>query len=154
MDGRVIAEQYLGLAVGAALVLLGLIMVVSHRRSWKKQQHDAEISDLDLGYYNRRYYRRLQTSGLLILIGILIAVGDTVIAWREAPGMFVAYWGLVLALAVWVILLALADLAATNHHSRTAIRAARQRHEELRAEIARLTASRSRNQDSQSDTAR
>ena len=151
MDGRVVAEQYLGLGVGAALMLLGLILIVSHRRSWHKQQHDAEISEADLGYYSRRYRWRLQTSGLLILIGMLIAVGDTVIIWRKAPGMFVAYWGLVLALAIWVILLALADLSATNQHSRTAIRAARQRHEELRAEIARLTASRTHRQDSQSE---
>lgn len=125
-------------AVGATLIVTGLLLLRSHRRSWALQQQDPECDPEDLKHYRRRYRRRLQTSGLLVVLGVLIPAGDQFIP-ANAPGIFTAWVGLVLLLTLQMIGLGLSDMLATATHSQAALaRIHRKQHElEGSAQMAR-----------------
>lgn len=99
-----------GLVVGILLVVSALLMLWSHVRTWQSRRSDPEIDEADRSFWYRQYVRRMQASGLMLLIGLLIPLGDSLIPWRKAPALFAIYWMFVLALVGWVILLAVSDL--------------------------------------------
>ncbi|MCA9116415.1 MAG: hypothetical protein KDA79_15120 [Planctomycetaceae bacterium] len=117
-------------AVGVALIIAGVLMIRSHRLTWAKQQQDPETDEFDRSHYRRRYQRRLQTSGLLVVLGVLIPAGDLLIP-ADAPRLFTAWVALILILTIWVIVLGMGDMLATTAHSRVAIARIRQKQEEL-----------------------
>ncbi|MCA9020207.1 MAG: hypothetical protein KDA74_08705, partial [Planctomycetaceae bacterium] len=60
----------------------------------------------------------MQTSSLLIVIGFLIVIGDSpYMPWKLYPGLFAAYWGGILLIALWVILCAIGDMSASRIRS-------------------------------------
>jgi len=95
-----------------AVIALGLGMLISHLRSWRRVQGQLAAGD-ERRHFRRRFLRRLQTSALLTLAGIALVVGQ-LISPRAWPTLFVFFWCGVALLLAWVILLALADAAATR----------------------------------------
>ncbi|MBI1309724.1 hypothetical protein GC176_00340 [bacterium] len=102
---------------GGGLVVLGIGMMIGHSRSWKRQQADASVDDLDRIHYANRFRRRMQTSALIAIVGALLAVGDIFI-WRFGPAVSTVFWLLILLLVCWVALLGVGDMTAIQSHSR------------------------------------
>jgi hypothetical protein len=131
-------------AVGVGLVLLGGWLMSSHWRSWREHARDDSLDESDLRYYRNQFRRRVQASGIILLLGILIPIGDRIIPLnRNDASVATLYWLVVLALTCWVLLLAMLDLVATRAHSRVAIshlKLLREKQRALQAEADRLRA--------------
>jgi hypothetical protein len=123
------------LSVGVALVGLGVSAMISHVRSWRRMRDNAELGDEERTYYYRRYRRRLQISGMLAILGILIGVGDVILPWQQRPLWPTLYWIGVLLLTGWVLLLGIADLVSTAAYSRAQLARVRQQQRELERHI-------------------
>jgi len=96
---------------GGVLLLIGAVMLRSQRRA--RNVAEQSSSDVERLFLLRRIRRRVQVAGLILLVGIMIPIGDS-ISWKEAPGTFAVYWMIVLGLAIWIGLLAMGDMAATR----------------------------------------
>lgn len=130
--------------VGGGLILLGLWLITSHWRSWQAHAIDESLDESELRYYRHQFRRRIQASGIILLLGFLVPIGDFVIPWKANDASLAAlYWLMVLALTCWMLLLAMGDLVATRAHSRrtlSRLRDLKQKQRELQAEADRLRA--------------
>jgi hypothetical protein len=125
---------------GAALAVGGLVMMRRHLSTWRGEKNDPGLDDADRFYYFRRYRRRMQTSAMIAVIGVLIALGDTVLPLilgnhRHFRLVFGSYWGAVLLLTGWVIVMALSDLVSASAHSRVALSRVRLKQRELEKQL-------------------
>ena len=73
----------------------------------------AEIDSREREFRRRQYRRRMQTSAMLGVLGVAILIGQLLMIWLTSRTFLVIYWSGVLLLLLWVVLLALADMAAT-----------------------------------------
>jgi len=96
---------------GGVLLLIGALMLRSQRHA--RNVAEESSSETERMFLLRRIRRRIQVAGMILLIGMMILIGDS-ISWKEAPGTFAVYWMIVLGLAVWIGLLAMGDMAATR----------------------------------------
>ena len=71
------------LAVAVALVAIGISLMSSHVRSWRRQQNDPTLEEHDRDYYRRRYRRRMQISAMLAVLGVLIGLGDALLPFQK-----------------------------------------------------------------------
>ncbi|MGD9855832.1 MAG: hypothetical protein AB7U20_12880 [Planctomycetaceae bacterium] len=125
-------------AFGGALLVAGLLMMRSHHRVWRAQKSDPELDAKDLLFFGRRYRRRMQASGMMALIGILLPIGDSVQLFLPAPGWFAVYWAIVLLLVMWLFVLAVSDMISTRAHSIIALHRLRAQQRELEREALAL----------------
>lgn len=124
-------------AVGGVIVVLSLFLIWTHYSSWQQQQQDCDIDDVERPWFHRRFRRRMQASGMLLVIGILIPVGDQFLPVRERPMFWAIYWLMILVGLMWIVLLAVGDLASTTTHSRVATSRVRAKRRELEEELER-----------------
>lgn len=124
------------LVVGIVLIASGSFAIRSHMRSWRRQQVDPTFEDRDREYYQRRYRRRMQMSGILVILGVLIGAGDALLPFQKAhPGPVAMYWIGVLLLTGWLILLGLADLISTMAYGRIELARVQQKHRDLERQV-------------------
>ncbi len=103
--------------VPAALILLSIVLVWWHFRQWNRFRQEL-TEPRDREYYRLRLRRRVQTSGMVGVLGLLI-LGGLLLPPRQFPTLFVLLWIGVLLLLLWIVLLALADgMAAHQYHAR------------------------------------
>ena len=121
--------------VGGLLVVFGLLWMGSHIRAWRRERSDEKHDDFDQAHFANRFQRRMQTSGIVVLIGVLIPVGD-IFVWGFGPWAATAYWLFVLVLALWVGAQAMGDLSSVQAYSRTATARVNSKRQELEAELA------------------
>ena len=121
---------------GGLLVLVGLGLVAAHVRSWRQQKRDPDLAESDRLYLYARVRRRVQTSGMIALLGVLLGVGDQLPNWQNRPGLFGFYWLGVLLLTGWVMLLALGDFFSTRSHARSSLADIRHKQRELERQVA------------------
>lgn len=95
-----------------AVIALGLGLLISHLRTWRSKRRELAAGD-EFRYHRRRFLRRMQTSAMLALAGAALFVGQ-LIPPHVWPSLFVFFWCGVALLLVWVVVLALADAAATR----------------------------------------
>lgn len=131
--------------VGLALVVTGLALMRWHHVAWRQQKHDPSLSDAERTHYFRRYRRRMQTSALLALLGLLMGVGDFALTQLRAPApwLFLIWIAAMLLLVLWIILLALGDMASTAVHSRRELTRVRQEQRALEQRLEDLKSRRS-----------
>ncbi|MBW3540014.1 MAG: hypothetical protein KY476_07085 [Planctomycetes bacterium] len=130
--------------VGGVVAFIGLLMMRHHVIRWRTQKNDPELESGERQHYYARYRRRMQTSGLLALIGPLIVLSDPeILPWRKAPGWYGVYLVCLLCLVVWVILQAVGDMASTKAHSRVSLARIRREQRELEQKLAELKSRRS-----------
>ncbi len=113
------------------VVCLGLGLIYSHVDGWRAAK-ESGLSAGNLDFQWRRFRRRVQASGMVVLLGAALAAGQ-LISPRRHPSLFVYFWAGVFLLAVWVVLLALADAVSSRQHL------TRLRHQQL-IETAKLQA--------------
>jgi len=93
------------------ILTVALGLVAWHIRQWGRlRQQDLPAEDAD--FYRRQFRRRLQCSTMLALL----AVGLLVVPWIPSPVGKLLLGLAMLLLAIWLGLLALADLFLTQHH--------------------------------------
>ena len=125
--------------VAAALLIFAALLIRNHRRTWIRHEQDPELDETDRFHYRGQYRRRLQASGLLGVIGLLIVFGDLGIEWRAHPLFFSFYWMGVLGATFYLILLGLLDAFATAAHAKASIARLRQRRSVLERQAADLS---------------
>jgi len=116
-------SNVVSIVFGIALVLMGLVFLRRHRRTWKARQADGAISDEERSYYAHQHRRRMLTSGLIAALGVLIPIGDLLFARKPAPPALplTFFWIGVLLIVLWVLLLGFVDLFATGIHAKDAM---------------------------------
>ncbi len=115
-------------------------MMRSHLRVWREQSVDPELHEDDRHFLLRQFRRRMQASGLLAIIGMMIPLGDVVRVFADSPGIFAAYWIIVLLLVMWMCMLAMGDMASTKAHTTVALNRIRAEQRQLEQEAAALKA--------------
>ena len=124
------------LVVAVALVGIGVGMMSSHVRGWRRQQSDPTLDERDLVYYRRRYRRRMQISAIIAILGVLIGMGDALLPFqRRHPLPTTLYWIGVLLLTGWVMVLGLGDLWSTVAYGRAELARVRQKQRELERQV-------------------
>lgn len=136
---------------GVALVAIGLGLLRAHRKAWRNQKNDPDLDDADRQHYYTRYRRRMQASGILTLLGVLIPVGDVLIPWKNFPLACALYWSIVILLALWVVLLGTGDALATAAHGRIALSRVRRKQRQLEEQVSEIRRRQSNGRDHSSD---
>ena len=98
------------------MVLLGgtsAALIVMHVRAWKRLALD-QLDDRAASFHRRQFRRRMQSSAMIGLLGVAILVGQLLLDVVKWPNFNVFYWIGVLALLLWIVLLAVADMVATS----------------------------------------
>src|SRR5690606_13613573 len=87
--------------------------------------------------YQSRFRRRMQTSGMLIILGVLIPLWDWLLDQKFVmPATIVGF--LVFGGVAWVIVMALGDMLSTRNHSRIALSKVRQKQRDLERQVSEL----------------
>jgi UDP-N-acetylmuramyl pentapeptide phosphotransferase/UDP-N-acetylglucosamine-1-phosphate transferase len=90
-------------------------LIAWHVRAWKRIQQ-SDIDQRERNFRHRQYRRRMQTSAMLGLLGVAIFVGQLLMTLATSQLFLVIYWCCVLALLLWMAILAVADMAATSFY--------------------------------------
>jgi hypothetical protein len=123
------------------LLTLSAALIAMHRRTWHQIQTDQQSSLGAREFSNSQYRRRVQASSMIGIVGVAIFIGQFT---GRYPLLWVFYWGGVILILFWIILLALGDMVATQAYFH------RVRREDLH-EQARLHAELRRQQNSDSN---
>lgn len=99
------------LLFSAALILISLTLLAWHVKAWREADHGG-LSERDGEFFRRQCRRRMQTSGMLGIIGLLIFGHQ----WIIDNTTLALYWTGVLGLLIWTVLLAVGDFAASRLH--------------------------------------
>ncbi len=101
----------------ASLILVGLsgVLIDSHRRAWRAAQQDARLTDRQRRFARAQYYRRMQASGIIGVIGLAIGVKPLV---PLEPWPLTLYLASLIGACACIMLLALLDVWATRQHYR------------------------------------
>ncbi len=124
--------------LGVALVCIGAAFLWRHQAGRRGWTADAGRDPEATAFLERQHRRRVRTSALIVLIGLLIPAGDAYFTRhpdRRAEGVF---WGVILLLTAALVLFAALDAAATAAHTRVAAARLRRRREELEQDVRRL----------------
>lgn len=125
-----------GLVFGGFLVIMAFFMFRAQRKAARNTVDDPS----ERRFLQNRIRRRKQVAGLLGLVGLMIVIGDPLmnINWKEAPATFAIYWLIVLAITLWIIVLAMGDMAATYSYSSIEMNLLKRQQRELEAAAERL----------------
>lgn len=131
-------------------------MMRAHLKTRRSRLEDPNLAgdDQERMHLNRQFRRRMQASGMLVLIGVMIAAGQFIDG-KALPTLFTFYWMGVILLTFWLILLAMGDAVSIAHYSRNAQARLDVHRKQLEVELERLRAKQgnghTRNFDSKSD---
>jgi hypothetical protein len=134
------------LAFGTALIVLGAWLIRWHRSAWNSQRDDESHDDREKHHYWLQFRRRIQVAVLLIVLGIMIPLGDWLTARNKDPWWFAVFVLGVLAIALWIMMLAMFDWLSTRMHvraTRATLAGLARKQRELEAEVERLRSNRS-----------
>ena len=139
-NGRDVKDWAFAVSVGAALLVTGATMMRSHWLAWLSEKNDPSLDENDRTYYCRRFRRRMQTSAMIAVLGLLIPFGDAILPQlfddeQRQMVVFGIYWGAVLLLTVWVIIMGLGDFFASSAHTRGALARIRLKQRELERQL-------------------
>jgi len=122
---------------GVALLIAGVVMMRSHRRTWARQQGDLGLNESDRQRLRSRYRRRMQMSGMIAALGAMMGVGDALI-WEQGFEVATIYWIVVIGLGGWLLLLGMGDLMSVridSKYARDELRQIGARRKELESEL-------------------
>jgi hypothetical protein len=113
----VIVEVWSSVLIGLVLLVAAGWLTSSHLRTWRTvQQHREQLEPKEFDYRRRQFRRRMQTTAMLGLLGLGILAAQLVSVLPVRPQVIVICWGVVMLLAVWLGLLAVADLVSTRYY--------------------------------------
>jgi hypothetical protein len=130
-----VADSIPALVAGGLMIVVGLGIAWFQ---WRHRQPDASEDELTQLHAARQLRRRLQVSGLMVLVGILIPLGDLLPTFRRSPVAFALFWAAILLVLFWIMLLAAADFVSARSYHNLANLRMRQQRRELERELDRL----------------
>lgn len=108
------------LVVGCLLVVFAAGLAAFQWKAWNSGPQQLPPENEIRGHAWRQLRRRLQVSGFLAAIGVMIPLGDMLPIFRRDQQLFAIFWLVVLGLVVWMVLLVLGDLASNVASNREA----------------------------------
>jgi VIT1/CCC1 family predicted Fe2+/Mn2+ transporter len=98
-----------------SLLLIGLsgVLLDLHRRSWRIAQADSSLSQSDVRFARSQYKRRMQSSGIIGVLGAAIGVAPLV---PHDPMAFAIYLAAISLACMAIMLLAAVDAWATRQN--------------------------------------
>ncbi len=139
---RIAADTLPALIVGVLLLGFALVSAWLQIRSHRALSELLEESAVGRTFLDRQLRRRLQVSGLLGIVGIMIPLGDQLEQFfRDRPGLFFVYWVAVLILVAWTVLMALGDWLSVSVYSNLADMQLQVEQHQLEEEVRRYRAS-------------
>ncbi|QDT63281.1 hypothetical protein [Calycomorphotria hydatis] len=129
---------YTALVFGLFLMAVAGVFIWTHWRTWKRRRDDLTLSDEEFRFHRNQFRRRVQTSGLIFLLGILIPAGDWYFERNKDPFVFAIFWIGILLIVLWIVLLAVGDFVSGRLHLMSALRKIERRREALEEEVANL----------------
>ena len=112
------------------LCALGGGLLVWHLLAWRTAPlREQESSELQ--FVRRQLRRRAQASGMIVVLGLAIAAAESI----ESHIIGVLYWSAILLGILWIGLVALADMIATQYHFRSKRNAQVVEQAKLRAQL-------------------
>ncbi len=110
-------ELWSWIAFSGILLASAIGLMVWHIRSWHAVQELKPPPEPDeLDFRRRQFRRRMQTSGMLAVLAVAILGGRWVTVPPLPVWVFAVYWAVITLMAIWVGLLALADVVATRFY--------------------------------------
>lgn len=109
------------LTVGGCILAFGLILIWSNWTVWVRHKLEFANDSHELRHSHFQFRRRVQTSGLIALLGVLIPVADLAFIWQQGIVLVSLLWIAICCVCLWIVLLALGDLATTRAHSRATL---------------------------------
>jgi hypothetical protein len=103
------------LIVAACLVTISIAMLRAHVVAWRAYQA-AQGDEAETGYRRRQFRRRMQMSAMLGFLALGLAAGHFLVLWVHSNRFELAYWLVAMLVAVWLGLLAMVDIWATQRH--------------------------------------
>ncbi|WP_459556948.1 hypothetical protein [Lacunimicrobium album] len=137
------------LIFGGGLLVLGLWMMSMHRRYARvniKLSPTAE-ERAEQRYVRRRFLRRMQISGMIAIVGMMIPGADAAVILLQ-PLIATVLLMLILALVGWIVLLTFGDIYESrgfSARSQAKIKQLKRHHEELQDELDRHIRNREQN---------
>ncbi len=101
--------------VSFLLLACAVALMVAHVRTWRHAVGTASTRE-ELQYRRRQFRRRMQTSAMLALLALALAIGEWLTRAVESRWFAIIYWLATLLVVGWVALLALADVLSTKFH--------------------------------------
>ena len=106
-------ELVASLVFSAVLLACAAGLLLWHLLSWRADQR-RRLDPNEREFRRRQFRRRMQTTTILALLAASLPLGQWLVPHWPQGG--VVFWGLVLFLLAWVVLLALADVWATKFY--------------------------------------
>lgn len=139
---RIAADTIPALIVGVLLLGFALVSAWLQIQSHRGLSELLEDDPLAKTFADRQVRRRLQVSGMLGIVGIMIPLGDQLEQFfRGRPGLFFVYWIVVLILVAWSVLMALGDWLSASAYSSLANIQLRLQRKQLEDAVRRYQAS-------------
>ncbi|MCX7407423.1 MAG: hypothetical protein NTZ32_05000 [Planctomycetales bacterium] len=139
---RIAADTIPALIVGVLLLGFALVSAWLQIQSRRGLSELLEDDPLAKTFADRQVRRRLQVSGMLGIVGIMIPLGDQLEQFfRGRPGLFFVYWIVVLILVAWSVLMALGDWLSASAYSSLANIQLRLQRKQLEDAVRRYQAS-------------
>ncbi len=92
------------LIFAALLVALSLALLAMHWNTWRQADHGG-LAERERDFFRRQFRRRIQASGMLGLIGLVMASS----LWLNEIWQQALLWSGVLCALVWLVLIAILD---------------------------------------------
>ena len=94
-----------------SLFLLGVsaALILQHIRA-RKAGSLQKTDELARQFARSQYRRRMRASTLVGIVGIAVFVGH----WVSEPVLALMYWGIILLVVMWILLLAVLDLLSSR----------------------------------------
>ena len=93
------------------LLVVSVVLSIIQIRTWKADSTADDERSLD--FARRKYRRRMQANVMIGITGAAILIGLLLPA---RPMLTLIYWAAVGAWAIWIALLAIADMLDTRRH--------------------------------------
>jgi hypothetical protein len=123
--------------VCAVLLLFAAGLMAAHVRSWRAAGRE-QLAPQEFDYRRRQFRRRMRTSAMLGVVALLLPLGEALVPWIHSRALALCYWGGVLAVLVWICLMAVLDMLATHFHFSRLRQEYRVEQARLRAELRRI----------------
>lgn len=114
-------------AFSFGLLIVSAIMAYWHHRAWLENRSSVEEQASDseerLNFIDRQYRRRMQISAMLGIVALAMFASRWLDPWRAtAPWVYLTYWGVIVLVVLWIMLLAMADYIASRHNIQRTLR--------------------------------
>lgn len=135
--------------MGALLLLLAAALSLKQWWAYRRLTLNPKVDEVGYVHSERQIRNRLIVGGMMFVLGVAIPLGDQAdFFFRARPGLFFAYWMVVLLLVFAMVVVAIGDILSTLAFARVSQFALRRERRELEEEIRRYRASKNGHTDS------